>query len=353
MLLLGGFTLNIVVCGIIFRPLEGDGAKTKADGEGEEDKSLKEEEVHLLVNDGSGDTTTAAAGDKSAASKAMTAKEGMEIISSLQELNALPKGTTKLVDSSRDKTDSATTSTPTGDHGDTSSSNHIEDNALKNDIVYKKERTSSEPFADSVPLVQVINESSLPKKPEVAVANGEGNIAQISASQRLGPTTAGGGDLDIALLARSDGAIHHRRLQVNAQGGSPDGSRPVSRHASKSQLAPLQRKDIFYSGNLLNIPLYRSQPDLYHKQVASSSRSSSVDYRGIISRTGINEEEDDSSRDRQEQTGCAGVWGELIFTLKDMMSMELLKNPVFLMFGISNFFTSIGFNMPFIFLPDR
>ena len=36
-----------------------------------------------------------------------------------------------------------------------------------------------------------------------------------------------------------------------------------------------------------------------------------------------------------------------------MCDFSLLKDVIFLMFVISNFCTSIGFNMPFIFLTDR
>ena len=36
-----------------------------------------------------------------------------------------------------------------------------------------------------------------------------------------------------------------------------------------------------------------------------------------------------------------------------MMDLTLLKDPVFLIFAISNLFTSIGFNVPFIYMPDR
>ena len=31
----------------------------------------------------------------------------------------------------------------------------------------------------------------------------------------------------------------------------------------------MNRKDVFYSGSLLNIPMYRSNPDLYHKSITS------------------------------------------------------------------------------------
>lgn len=40
-------------------------------------------------------------------------------------------------------------------------------------------------------------------------------------------------------------------------------------------------------------------------------------------------------------------------TFQQLLDVSILKNPVFLLFAISNLCTSIGFNMPYIFLPER
>ena len=61
---------------------------------------------------------------------------------------------------------------------------------------------------------------------------------------------------------------------------------------------------------------------------------------------------EDQKRERSKFCGIT-VPAEFHEAFREMMDFSLLKNPVFLMFAISNFFTSIGFNMPFIFLPDR
>lgn len=44
---------------------------------------------------------------------------------------------------------------------------------------------------------------------------------------------------------------------------------------------------------------------------------------------------------------------ELIELMKDMIDFSLLKNPVFLIYGISCFLCMIGFFVPFIYLPDH
>lgn len=137
-----------------------------------------------------------------------------------------------------------------------------------------------------------------------------------------------------ASIAKSDGALNRlskptkdnaRLVYTRQQSGSASlSSRPVG-----------SRKDVFYSGSLLNIPMFRSHHDMY-----------------ITSITSIPDELED---EEAEPSKCCGVTvpAEISETFHQMMSFTLLKNPVFLMFAISNFFTSIGFNMPFIYLPDR
>ncbi|GFN83936.1 monocarboxylate transporter [Plakobranchus ocellatus] len=335
MLLLGGFTLNIIVCGIIFRPLEDNETQNKSKNATKE--AATEEEVHLLVNGKAGNTTT------STGDTGLTAREGQEIISSLQELNALPKGTVKLVTGSSSNTAASNTTTEASPARNGVGASEPISSSLPKDAVY----SLSESGAGHVPQVTITDSDSSSKQKQSAHKNNGSDLAQISASQCLSPKPRHNNALDIAMLARSDGALH-QRLLVNEKGNSSH--RQDSKHTSKTHLAPLQRLDILYRGSLHNIPLYRSQPDLYHKQIVSGSKSSSIDQHGRkVSLAG----DDQASIPSEKQTGVRAVWREMVSTLKDMMSMELLKNPVFLMFAISNFFTSIGFNMPFIFLPDR
>ncbi|XP_046542426.1 monocarboxylate transporter 12-like [Haliotis rubra] len=143
----------------------------------------------------------------------------------------------------------------------------------------------------------------------------------------------------IADLARSDGALHrvqNGRAKSASPVGSPDYLDPHRYHRQTSgggTSGLLYRKDIFYSASLQNIPMYRSHHDVY-----------------IASITSIPEAVDD------DNGKCCGVFKpspEFRDAMKEMLSFSLLKNLVFLLFAISNFFTSIGFNMPFIYLPDR
>jgi hypothetical protein len=87
----------------------------------------------------------------------------------------------------------------------------------------------------------------------------------------------------------------------------------------------LYRKDIFYSGSLINIPQYRSNPDFI--QIPNKKRQNDCFlYR------------------------CLHCSEEMIDTFSEMLNFGLLKNAVFLIFAISNFLTSIGFFVPHIYI---
>ncbi|XP_052784040.1 monocarboxylate transporter 12-like [Mya arenaria] len=90
--------------------------------------------------------------------------------------------------------------------------------------------------------------------------------------------------------------------------------------------------NLYGSGSLMNISLQRSHPALYIASIASIPHEHT---------------------DIQKRLCCCLIPADLYFSLKQMCDLSLLKDYVFLMFVISNFFTSIGFNMPFIFLTDR
>lgn len=310
MLILGGIILNIIVCGIIFRPLELNGTPARKNStevesdallnntDQEETEPLKGkdiitiEAVELLnknVDKGIGD------GD---GNKTLTEAETYEIINSLQALNVLPNGTASLV---------------------------VKDNY---ENVEKFDRTLSYEATASPQNVSGDLEKGN-NKYQLSASHGQVNTDQYQ---------------NIASFARSDSALHKQTdAQSEHQASTTIPRRRSHRHSESSQsssvnLSPLHRKDIFYSGSLQNIPMYRSQPDVYKATV-----------------TGAHEQEVDGAAETKEKKagGCFDLSEEFRTTMKDMLSMSLLKNPVFLMFAFSNFFTSIGFNMPFIFLPDR
>ncbi|ESO98864.1 hypothetical protein LOTGIDRAFT_213657 [Lottia gigantea] len=140
------------------------------------------------------------------------------------------------------------------------------------------------------------------------------------------------GSINNSNLARSEGAIHkvsnsitnlhHIRYQRQTSHGS-------------TMVHPMMRKDVFYQASLQNIPMFKSHPDLYISSVVSLPESLA-----------------DNTAD-WKFCNCCKPSLEFRDTIHQMLDLSLLKDPVFVMFAISNFFTSIGFNMPFIYIPDR
>ena len=102
-----------------------------------------------------------------------------------------------------------------------------------------------------------------------------------------------------------------------------------------SVLGPMARKDIFYPASLENIPKFTKDPDGYK--------------RSIMSIPNVGEIEEAEKGGCIEKIGCSK---EIRHTLLEMMDFTLLLDIVFILFAISNLLTSIGFVVPYIFLPD-
>lgn len=313
MLILGGIILNIVVCGIIFRPLEsGVASQTKHRSEPEGDALLSDAELQSsrsgrnVISVEEIEYSRGNQLDKGQGEKLLSSAETYEIISSLQQLNALPCSKTMLASQNQQS-------------------------PLRSLEITEK-TGSSEISPVDLQEIKSSNDSEEKNK-----------TLQLSASQCLAASEP---YENIASFACSDGALHkHAVPQSGQQNAAKVHKRRSQRssessHGSSAALAPLHRKDIFYSGSLQNIPMYRSQPDVYKATVMGAP---------------VPDHEVDGVSKKGGKKGGAfsDLCQEFHSTMNDMLSVALLKNPVFLMFAFSNFFTSIGFNMPFIFLPDR
>jgi Major Facilitator Superfamily len=96
-------------------------------------------------------------------------------------------------------------------------------------------------------------------------------------------------------------------------------------------LKMMSRKDVFYTQSLVNIPMYKNDPNMYHKSITSVA-------------------EVDGTAEEGKHSICGkDVW----HTLSELMDLRLMLDVVFVLFAISNFLTSIGFVVPYIFLPAR
>lgn len=101
----------------------------------------------------------------------------------------------------------------------------------------------------------------------------------------------------------------------------------------------VQRKDIFYSGSLLRIPDASTKP---------SHHGSTLDHINMKPLAG-----DDDHQMKKRCCGCMPCPAEIKEAFNSMTDFSILKDPIFLFFAFSNFFTSIGYNVPYIYLVVR
>ncbi|XP_050428062.1 monocarboxylate transporter 1 isoform X3 [Adelges cooleyi] len=186
-------------------------------------------------------------------------------------------------------------------------------------------------------------------------------IRKTSASERYRPTL---GPIKVSrpnLNSNGDirKSIHLRLSNVSILGGSKNNNAEdmwsnvdtdsIGYTSSKTSIGghrretvrPMSRKDIFYSGSVLNLPEYRSQKSLasYRQSILSLPKSMMKD----------NDKDDDEEIDE----GCCPCLPESINSvLSSMMDTSLLKDPVFMTIGISNVFGMAGLYVPFVYLVD-
>uniref|UniRef100_A0A0N5CBI8 MFS domain-containing protein n=1 Tax=Strongyloides papillosus TaxID=174720 RepID=A0A0N5CBI8_STREA len=111
----------------------------------------------------------------------------------------------------------------------------------------------------------------------------------------------------------------------------------------------LNVKDSFYQGSVTNLPEYQENRDKFRSISSLHSRKSSHiqnDGKKIIN-------EEDEKQLVSQSTDDDNDGNTLMDTLKSLTDFGLLKDPIFMIFAISNFLTSVGFNAPMAFLPSH
>jgi len=106
---------------------------------------------------------------------------------------------------------------------------------------------------------------------------------------------------------------------------------------SQSSSQVMGRKDIFYSGSLLNIPEYKKDPARYRRSMMDCKE----------------EDLSPSNEEPQSNICCIKADSKQAKILHKMLDFSLFKDPIFMMYATSNFLTSIGFNVPYVFTVDR
>ncbi|XP_017034882.1 monocarboxylate transporter 5 [Drosophila kikkawai] len=114
-------------------------------------------------------------------------------------------------------------------------------------------------------------------------------------------------------------------------------------HRERSASGTMYRPDALYQGSLHNLPDYVSSRNDLNRSMSGS---------GVIKRYGSLRQNNNLSQS-QEDTKCCGCITcskETRDTFAEMMNFSLLKDAIFVIFSVSNFCTSIGFNMPYIYV---
>ncbi|XP_048485305.1 monocarboxylate transporter 13 isoform X2 [Plutella xylostella] len=132
---------------------------------------------------------------------------------------------------------------------------------------------------------------------------------------------------------------------VNRQGGDGDtesmmftSKLSISARDAPRMVRPMSRKDIFYSGSVLHLPQYQSQKSLtnYRNSVVSLPR----------------QRQDAEAPPEYDLCPCLALPASFKSALASMLDVSLLKDPAFMMMGVSNVFGMAGLYVPFVYIVD-
>lgn len=179
---------------------------------------------------------------------------------------------------------------------------------------------------------------SLPKNGSVPSFN---RVRKTSASERFQPSLA-------AIRASSRGDIDSNGVEM----GFTSSKMSLSQSQSSGKMVrPMSRKDIFYSGSVTNLPQYQSQKSLtnYRNSVLSLTK-----YEKSMQSVRVHDPlaEAEKGRDQYDLCPCLTIPDSIKSVFNTMLDVSLLKDPVFMLIGVSNIFGMAGLYVPFVYLVD-
>ncbi|KAL7733856.1 hypothetical protein ACLKA6_011572 [Drosophila palustris] len=182
---------------------------------------------------------------------------------------------------------------------------------------------------------------SLPKNGSVPSFS---RVRKTSASERYQPSLAAirassRGDIE----AGAGGDFSNSKLSLSQRQGSSSGS-------AGRMVRPMSRKDIFYSGSVTNLPQYQSQKSLtnYRNSVLSLTK-----YEKSMQSMRLDPlAEAEKHREEYDLCPCLGLPDSVKSVVNTMLDVSLLKDPVFMLMGVSNIFGMAGLYVPFVYLVD-
>lgn len=162
-----------------------------------------------------------------------------------------------------------------------------------------------------------------------------------SASERFQPSLA-------AIRASSRADMDENGMEMGMTASKMSLSQ---RQDSGKMVRPMSRKDIFYSGSVTNLPQYQSQKSLanYRQSVLSLTKYEKS-MQSVHRLDPLAEAE--RQREQYDLCPCLGIPDSVKSVINNMLDVSLLKDPVFMLIGISNVFGMAGLYVPFFYLVD-
>ncbi|CAF2861489.1 unnamed protein product [Rotaria sp. Silwood2] len=117
---------------------------------------------------------------------------------------------------------------------------------------------------------------------------------------------------------------------------SDDENEEEDEHLASRASPAVIRKDAMYQGSLENIPLYKENIEEYHRKIITPLEVTDQPASSTAAATNV------------DHIKVKGFFGEL----KAEVGIKFLADGAFLLFTISNFLTSLGFNVPYNFAHD-
>ncbi|KAM7355290.1 monocarboxylate transporter 14 [Cochliomyia hominivorax] len=162
-----------------------------------------------------------------------------------------------------------------------------------------------------------------------------------SASERFQPSLA-------AIRASSRADLDENGMEMGMTASKMSLSQ---RQETGKMVRPMSRKDIFYSGSVTNLPQYQSQKSLagYRQSVLSLTKYEKS-MQSVHRLDPLAEAE--RQREQYDLCPCLGIPDSVKSVINNMLDVSLLKDPVFMLIGISNVFGMAGLYVPFFYLVD-
>ncbi|CAF5015300.1 unnamed protein product, partial [Rotaria sp. Silwood1] len=165
--------------------------------------------------------------------------------------------------------------------------------------------------------------------------------APLLTDQQLGDSTCGE-ETNPTVSASNNVDQQKPSVALQSKSGDPtqsnDENNEESEHRAPHASSAAIRKDAIYQGSLENIPLYKDNIEEYHRKiiVLPEVTDQAASNTTAAATTNI------------DNVKVKGFFGEL----KGEVGIKFLADSAFLLFTISNFLTSLGFNVPYNFAHD-